>query len=41
MSDLPHLDFEDIRPYTDKEVKSKIALMVKDPVFDEVLNARF
>ena len=37
MSDLPHLDFEDIRPYTDKEVKSKITLMVKDPVFDEVL----
>ncbi len=37
MSDLAHLDFEDIRPYTDKEIKSKIALMVKDPVFDEVL----
>jgi 1-acyl-sn-glycerol-3-phosphate acyltransferase len=37
MSDLTHLDFEDIRPYTDKEIKSKIALMVKDPVFDEVL----
>ncbi|HSO85384.1 MAG TPA: 1-acyl-sn-glycerol-3-phosphate acyltransferase [Draconibacterium sp.] len=37
MSDLSHLDFEDIRPYTDKEVKSKIALMLKDPVFDEVL----
>lgn len=37
MSELAHLDFEDIRPYTDKEIKSKIALMVKDPVFDEVL----
>lgn len=37
MSDLAHLDFEDIRPYTDKEIKSKIALMIKDPVFDEVL----
>ncbi|GAB1453504.1 1-acyl-sn-glycerol-3-phosphate acyltransferase [Draconibacterium sp.] len=41
MSDLPHLDFEEIRPYTDKEVKSKIALMVKDPVFDEVLSHVF
>lgn len=37
MSNISHPDFEDIRPYTDKEVKSKIALMVKDPVFDEVL----
>lgn len=37
MSNIPDLDFEDIRPYTDKEVKSKIALMLKDPVFDEVL----
>jgi 1-acyl-sn-glycerol-3-phosphate acyltransferase len=34
---MKHLDFEDIRPYTDKEVKRKIAEMVKDPVFDEVL----
>lgn len=34
---MKHLDFEDIRPYTDKEVKKKIAEMVKDPVFDEVL----
>ena len=41
MSNLPHLDFEDIRPYTDKEVKSKIALLVKDPVFDEVLSHVF
>ncbi len=37
MSDLSHFDFDDIRPYTDKEVKSKIALLLKDPVFDEVL----
>jgi len=34
---MKHLDFDDIRPYTDKEVKRKIAEMVKDPVFDEVL----
>ena len=34
---MKHLDVEDIRPYTDKEVKRKIAEMVKDPVFDEVL----
>ncbi len=37
MSDLSHLDFDDIRPYTDKEVKSKISILIKDPVFDEVL----
>lgn len=37
MSNIPDFDFDDIRPYTDKEVKSKIALMLKDPVFDEVL----
>jgi len=30
-------NFDDIRPYTDKEVKEKIRLMVKDPVFDRVL----
>jgi len=41
MSNLPDFDFEDIRPYTDKEVKSKIALMLKDPVFDEVLSHVF
>jgi 1-acyl-sn-glycerol-3-phosphate acyltransferase len=29
--------FEDIRPYTDKEVRKKIKLMVKDPAFDMVL----
>ncbi len=38
---MKHLDFEDIRPYTDKEVKRKIAEMVKDPVFDEVLSHVF
>lgn len=41
MSNIPHLDFEDIRPYNDDEVKSKIAEMVKDPVFDEVLSHVF
>lgn len=41
MSNLPDFDFDDIRPYTDKEVKSKIALMLKDPVFDEVLSHVF
>jgi 1-acyl-sn-glycerol-3-phosphate acyltransferase len=41
MSNYPHLDFEDIRPYTDKEVKSKIAELIKDPVFDEVLSHVF
>lgn len=41
MSNIPDFDFEDIRPYTDKEVKSKIALMLKDPVFDEVLSHVF
>jgi 1-acyl-sn-glycerol-3-phosphate acyltransferase len=30
-------NFDDIRPYTDKEVKGKIRLMVKDPAFDKVL----
>lgn len=30
-------NFDDIRPYTDKEVKEKIRLMVKDPAFDRVL----
>jgi 1-acyl-sn-glycerol-3-phosphate acyltransferase len=41
MSNLPDFDFDDIRPYNDKEVKSKIALMLKDPVFDEVLSHVF
>lgn len=30
-------NFDDIRPYTDKEVKEKIKTMVKDPAFDRVL----
>ncbi|SHF03702.1 1-acyl-sn-glycerol-3-phosphate acyltransferase [Mariniphaga anaerophila] len=30
-------NFDDIRPYTDKEVKEKIKLMTKDPAFDRVL----
>lgn len=30
-------NFDDIRPYTDKEVKEKIKIMVKDPAFDRVL----
>lgn len=30
-------NFDDIRPYTDQEVKQKIKLMVKDPAFDRVL----
>lgn len=34
-------NFDDIRPYTDKEVRSKIRMMVKDPVFDEVLTHIF
>lgn len=34
-------NFDDIRPYTDKEVKAKIKLMAKDPVFDEVLMHMF
>ncbi len=31
------INFDDIRPYTDKEVKQKIKLVVKDPAFDRVL----
>lgn len=34
---MQEFNFDDIRPYTDKEVKSKIRLLVKDPIFDEVL----
>ncbi|HZH71812.1 MAG TPA: 1-acyl-sn-glycerol-3-phosphate acyltransferase [Mariniphaga sp.] len=30
-------NFDEIRPYTDQEVKHKIKLMVKDPAFDRVL----
>lgn len=38
---MPEYNFDDIRPYTDKEVRRKIRLMVKDPVFDEVLSHMF
>ncbi len=34
---MSEFNFDDIRPYMEKELKSKIRLMVKDPVFDEVL----
>jgi 1-acyl-sn-glycerol-3-phosphate acyltransferase len=34
---MPKFDFDDIRPYTDKEVKSKMKLMLKDRAFDDVL----
>jgi 1-acyl-sn-glycerol-3-phosphate acyltransferase len=30
-------NYDDIRPYNDNEVKEKISLLIKDPVFDEVL----
>ena len=35
------IDFDDIRPYTDKEVKEKIRLLVKDKTFDKVLHHLF
>lgn len=38
---MPEYNFDDIRPYTDKEVRSKIRMMAKDPVFDEVLSHVF
>lgn len=38
---MTEYNFDDIRPYTDKEVRSKVRLMVKDPVFDEVLTHVF
>ncbi|MCG6186112.1 1-acyl-sn-glycerol-3-phosphate acyltransferase [Maribellus maritimus] len=38
---MPEFNFDDIRPYTDKEVKEKIKLLTKDPVFDEVLMHMF
>ena len=38
---MSEFNFDDIRPYTDKEVRSKIRLMIKDPVFDEVLSHMF
>jgi 1-acyl-sn-glycerol-3-phosphate acyltransferase len=38
---MTEFNFDDIRPYTDKEVKQKIRSLVKDPVFDEVLMHMF
>nr|WP_319272379.1 1-acyl-sn-glycerol-3-phosphate acyltransferase [uncultured Draconibacterium sp.] len=35
------IDFDDIRPYTDKEVKAKIKQLVKDKTFDDVLHHLF
>jgi hypothetical protein len=34
---MSEFDFDDIRPYSDKEVKSKIKLMLKDRALDDVL----
>lgn len=34
-------NFDDIRPYTEKEVRKKIRLLIKDPVFDNVLMHMF
>ncbi len=34
---MTEYNFDDIRPYTDKEARQKIRLLIKDPVFDEVL----
>jgi 1-acyl-sn-glycerol-3-phosphate acyltransferase len=34
-------EFDDIRPYHDKEVNKKIRLLLKDPVFEEVLRHMF
>jgi 1-acyl-sn-glycerol-3-phosphate acyltransferase len=34
-------NFDDIRPYQDKEVKAKIRLMLKDPAFERVLTHLF
>ena len=34
-------NYDDIRPYTDKEVKSKIKLMLNDPALDKVLMHMF
>jgi 1-acyl-sn-glycerol-3-phosphate acyltransferase len=38
---MTDLNFDDIRPYTDKEVRAKIRLLIKDPVFEEVLMHMF
>ncbi len=34
-------NYDDIRPYTDKEVRTKMKLMLKDPAFDKVLMHMF
>ena len=34
-------NYDDIRPYTDKEVRSKMKLMLKDPALDKVLMHMF
>lgn len=34
---MSEYNFDDIRPYTDKEVRSKMRILLKDPVFQEVL----
>jgi len=34
---MTNLNFDDIRPYTDSEVRAKMRLMLKDKVFDDVL----
>jgi 1-acyl-sn-glycerol-3-phosphate acyltransferase len=38
---IPEYDYDDIRPYTDKEVRKKIRLLLKDPTFHEVLMHMF
>jgi len=38
---MSEYNFDDIRPYTDKEARKKLKLIVKDPVFDEVLSHMF
>ena len=38
---MAEYNFDDIRPYTDKEVRAKIRQLVKDPIFDEVLMHMF
>lgn len=38
---MQDINYDDIRPYTDKEVKEKIRLLVKDKTFDKVLHHLF
>ncbi|MCD6355593.1 MAG: 1-acyl-sn-glycerol-3-phosphate acyltransferase, partial [Prolixibacteraceae bacterium] len=38
---MPEYNFDDIRPYTDKEVRRKLRLLLRDPVFDVVLMHMF